>query len=114
MVRLRSVDVMSCAKVYAILHMAIGILFGLFLVLIGLVGLAAAPGHQKLGMVGMIVVAALSPFLYGILGFILGAIGALLYNWIASAVGGIQMELEAVPAPHISAPQPAPAPGTSV
>jgi hypothetical protein len=114
MVRLRSVDVMSCAKIYAILHMAIGILVGLFLVLIGLVGFAAAPGHPKFGMVGMLVVAALSPFVYGIFGFIFGAIGALLYNWIASAVGGIQMELEAVPTPYIAPPQPPPAANTAV
>ncbi len=114
MVRLRSVDVMSCAKIYAILHMAIGILVGLFLVLIGLVGFAAAPGHPKFGMVGMLVVAALSPFVYGIFGFVFGAIGALLYNWIASAVGGIQMELEAVPTPYIAPPQPPPAANTAV
>ena len=110
MVRLRSVDVMSCAKVYGILHMAIGVLVGLFLVLIGLVGFAAAPGRQKFGMIGMIVVAALSPFVYGVLGFILGAIGALFYNWVASAIGGIQMELEAVPAPKYASQQPNPSP----
>jgi hypothetical protein len=114
MVRLRSVDVMSCAKVYAILHMAIGILVGLFLVLIGLAGFAVAPGQRKFGMLGMIVVAALSPFVYGIVGFVVGAIGALLYNWIASAVGGIRMELEAVPAPSIAIQQQPTAPGGAV
>jgi len=106
MVRVRSVDVISCAKIYGVLHVAIGVLVGLFFVLFGLIGFAAAPGAQKLGMVGILVVAAFSPFVYGAMGFVLGAIAALLYNWIASAIGGIQMELEAVPAPDFAPPQP--------
>ena len=47
MVRLRSVGVLSCAKIYGVIHMALGILFGLFFVLIGLVGLAASPGNRS-------------------------------------------------------------------
>ena len=105
MVRLRSMDVVSCAKVYGIIHMVIGIVFGLFFVVIGLVGLASAPGQGKLGMVGVLIVAALSPFVYGAIGFVIGALMALLYNWIAAVVGGIKVELEAVPAAFV-APQP--------
>jgi|SRR5271157_5891684 len=107
MVRLRSVGVLSVAKIYGVIHMAIGILFGVFFVLIGMVGLAA-PGRQKIGMVGILVLAALSPFIYGALGFVVGAVGALLYNWIASAIGGIEMELEAVPLAYVAAPPQAP------
>jgi len=114
MVRLRSVGVLSCAKIYGIVHMAIGILFGLFFVLIGLVGLAAAPAQQKLGMIGILVVAALSPFVYGALGFVLGAAGALLYNWIASSIGGIEMELETVHVPYMAPAPPPPEPNTAV
>jgi hypothetical protein len=109
MVRLRSVGVLSCAKIYGVLHMAIGIVFGLFFGLIGLVGMAAAPERQKLGMIGILIIAALSPFIYGAIGFVIGALGALFYNWIASALGGIEMALEAVPLPHVAAPTPPPA-----
>lgn len=108
MVRLRSVGVLSCAKIYGIVHMALGILFGVFFILIGVVGLAAAPSQQKLGMIGILVIAALSPFIYGALGFVIGAVGALLYNWIASAIGGLEMELDAAHAPYM-APAPSPA-----
>jgi len=111
MVRLRSVGVLSCAKIYGIVHMALGILFGLFFVLIGLVGLAAAPAQQKLGMIGILIIAALSPFIYGALGFVIGAVGALLYNWIASTIGGIEMELETVQVPTVNPAAPPPAPG---
>ena len=48
MVRLRSVDVVSCAKTYGILHVAFGVLVALVLVLIGLVGFAAAPANRSL------------------------------------------------------------------
>jgi hypothetical protein len=106
MVRIRSVGVISCAKIYAILHMAIGVVVALVLVLVGVVGLAAAPGQQKFGMIGVIIIAGLSPFLYGAIGFVMGAIGALLYNWIASAVGGLQMELDTVPMQNPVPPQP--------
>ena len=109
MVRLRSLDVASCAKIYGIIHFIIGILFALFFVLIGLIGLASAPGQQKFGMIGVLFFAALAPFLYGALGFVIGAISALLYNWIASMVGGIKMELEALPTPQfVLPPQPPP------
>ncbi len=79
---------------------------------IGVVGFAAAPSQQKFGMLGMLVIAALSPFIYGALGFVIGAVGALLYNWIASAIGGIEMELEAVPLPQVVAPIAVPDPAT--
>src|ERR1039457_7216995 len=108
MVRLRSVGVLSCAKIYGIIHMALGILFGVFFVLIGIAGLAVAPGQQKFGMIGFLIIAALSPFIYGALGFVIGAVGALLYNWIASAIGGLEMELDAVHVPSM-APTPSPA-----
>ena len=114
MVRLRSVGVLSCAKIYGIIHMALGILFALFFVVIGVVGLAASPGQQKLGMIGILIIAALSPFIYGALGFVIGAVGALLYNWIASAVGGIEMELQAVPIAYVAPTPPAPTPNPAL
>jgi hypothetical protein len=114
MVRLRSVDVVSCAKIYGILHMAIGVVVGLLFVLIGLVGFAAAPGQQKFGMIGVLIFAALSPFLYGLFGFIVGAVMALLYNWVASAIGGIKVELEAVPVLYVVPPSQPPAPHAAV
>lgn len=108
MVRLRSVDVISCAKVYGILHVAVGILIAVMFVFIGLIGFAAAPGQQKLGMIGILIVAALAPFLYGAIGFVVGALMALFYNWVASTIGGIKMELEAVPATFAVPPPAAP------
>jgi hypothetical protein len=55
--------VFSCAEIYGIFHVALGILIAIFLVQIALRGLAAAPGQHKLGMVAFLVIAALSRFI---------------------------------------------------
>lgn len=74
MVRLRSVDVLSLAKIYGILHMAIGVVVALLLVLVGLIGFAAAPGpaeirhHLAFGSSRHF-----HHFLYGLFGFTDGA-----------------------------------------
>ncbi len=56
------------------------------------------------------------PIFYGVLGFIMGAIGALIYNGVAGIVGGMKFELEGVqqeyappPPPHQWAPNQYPA-----
>ena len=46
----------------------------------------------------LLVFGILAPFLYGAMGFVFGAIGAWIYNLIAKRLGGIEIQLEAVPA----------------
>ena len=87
--------------------MALGILIAISRVLIGLAGLIAARGQQKLGTFAFLVIAALSPFIYGVNGFVAGAVGALLYNWIASVIGRIEMELETRATVQLAPPSPA-------
>ncbi len=45
----------------------------------------------------MLVLGILAPVLYGAMGFVLGAIGAWVYNLIATRLGGIEIQLEAAP-----------------
>ena len=40
------------------------------------------------------IIALFIPIVYGVMGFIAGAIGALIYNLMAKWVGGIQIELQ--------------------
>ena len=103
MFRLRSVGVLSSAKIFGVAQAAVGILIGFFFVLFGAVGAALVPGRQKLGMIGIIVIAVLMPVFYGILGFVLGAIWAFVYNLAAQFFGGLELELDAVPASGFSA-----------
>ncbi len=107
MFRLRAVGVLSSAKAFAVIHGAIGILIGFFFLIFAIVGAAIAPGHQKLGMVGMIVVAVLMPFVYAVIGFVMGAIWAFVYNLAAQSIGGLEMQLEAVPMAAMAPPPPA-------
>jgi predicted phage tail protein len=46
------------------------------------------------------------PLFYGILGFIAGAIGALIYNGAAGIMGGVKLELEGVHQEYAPPPPP--------
>ena len=48
------------------------------------------------GIVLAIVTLVGFPIMYGIIGFIGGALGALLYNLFANFVGGIEIEVESI------------------
>ena len=56
------------------------------------------------------------PVLYGAMGFVSGAIGALLYNLFARWVGGFELEMEVRPqtltAPYPIVPLTSPAPNS--
>jgi len=110
----KSVGVMSVAKIMGLVYGCMGILFIPFFLLIGLVGSLA--GTQKTPLAGVvgIVFGILMPVLYGVMGFIMGAVGALLYNLFAQWVGGFEVELELRPsgpvAPYPIVPPASPAP----
>jgi len=106
----KSVGVLSVAKIMGLLYGCLGLIFVPFFLLIGLVGSLA--GQDKTPFAGIVgvVLAILMPFMYGVLGFIAGAIGSLLYNLLAKLVGGFEVELEVQP--KLTAPYPiVPAPG---
>ncbi len=94
MVRLRSIGVLSSAKIFAVVQAAIGILFGFFFLLFGIVGAAIAPSRHKFGIVGVVVIAVLMPFFYAVLGFVMGAIWAFVYNLASQSFGGLELEFE--------------------
>lgn len=98
MVRLRSVGVLSSAKIFAVVQGVIGILIGFFFLVFGIVGAAVFPSQQKLGIIGVIIIAVLAPVLYGALGFVMGAIWAFVYNLAAQSIGGLELELDTVAA----------------
>ena len=103
MVRLRSIGVFSCAKLFAVLQAVIGVLIGFVFLFIGIVGAAIAPGRQRFGMIGIIVIAVLMPVFYAVLGFVMGAIWAFVYNLAADSMGGLELEFETMAAPAFPA-----------
>ncbi len=90
MKELKKIDPMS----YAIFSGAAGVFFGFVAALFGLLFSSALAGLDGagFGILGLIML----PLTYGIGGFIGGYIGGFFYNFIASKVGGIKIELKDV------------------
>lgn len=98
---IRRVGVLSVAKITGIIAAVVGLFIGVLVFLAGSVaGGAAAMGDdasaQGLAMfAGMGALAiVLMPIIYGVMGFIGGAIQAFVYNIAARFVGGIRIDTE--------------------
>jgi hypothetical protein len=93
MKEIKSMDVLSVGKIYALVMAIIGFIGG---IIIALVGSAAStfsrPGMWGAGL-GVLSIIVL-PIVYGIIGFIIGVIAAAIYNLVARWVGGIKIELK--------------------
>ena len=98
MVTLKRIGVFSLAKVLAVLYAALGLIIGLFFSLFGLAfGSMMNQYGNGGGMYGALFgVGAIifMPIFYGIIGFVGGALTAWIYNMIAGAAGGIELEFE--------------------
>jgi hypothetical protein len=97
---IRSVGVGSVAKVSGALYAGLGLLIGACIAAVSLVGLGFAASQQDSDMpawfgavfgVGAIV---FLPILYGVLGVVMGAITAALYNLVARMVGGVRIDVQ--------------------
>ncbi|MGI8788464.1 MAG: hypothetical protein ACR2HG_11965 [Pyrinomonadaceae bacterium] len=103
--KINKLGVLSVAKIQGavlfVLGLIIGIIYGIIIIAISLLG-AGIGGRGNLiagggGVVMGIVMMILFPVMYGAMGFVGGAISALLYNFFARMVGGIEMEIENIP-----------------
>ena len=100
--RIRKLGILSVAKMYAAIMLVISLLisipYGLIIMVFGAAligtgergGMAAGGGSIVAGLAVMIIL----PIVYSAMGFVFGAIGALLYNLFAGFVGGIEIEVE--------------------
>ena len=84
--QIKEVVPVQTAKVFAAIYFLLTLPFALIAVLVILI---AAPGVAKAA--GLLVLFA--PFFYAAMGFVFVAIGALIYNFIAAHVGGIEFVL---------------------
>jgi hypothetical protein len=90
------VQPLSVAKIAATLYAAMGLLIGIGISLFATFGLFANAPSQP-GPFGMIFGTAaiiIMPIMYACFGFIGSLIAALLYNLVAAAVGGIELDVE--------------------
>jgi hypothetical protein len=101
----KSVGVLSVAKIMGMIYGCMGLIFAPFLLMFGAIGAFAGQSNIPFAGIFSVVGAIVMPLLYGAFGFIGGAIGALLYNLFAKWVGGLELELQVTPA-TLTAPYP--------
>jgi len=86
----KKIDILSLAKVQGLVMAAIGLLMGLFFASLGTAMSSMMGSSQGFGFAAVIFM----PIMYGIFGFVGGAIGAFIYNLVAGWIGGIKLELK--------------------
>ncbi len=86
----KRIGVGSAAKVYGLTLGFLGIFVGIIyaLVFTTMPGFSDVPGGG-FGIMMLIVI----PILYGVAGFLIGALGAFVYNFAAKKFGGLEIEL---------------------
>ncbi|MGY4884413.1 MAG: DUF3566 domain-containing protein [Nanobdellota archaeon] len=92
MVVLKKVGILSMAKIQAILMLIIGLFLGIIYAILATTVDASQYSASPIVILGWWSILVI-PVIYGVLGFIIGVIGAWLYNIVAKKVGGIEVEL---------------------
>jgi hypothetical protein len=90
----------SAFKVGLVLYAILGLVLGIFMAFISMVagslgsmGQSAAPGAKLLGFGMGLGAIIFFPICYGLIGGILAAIGAAIYNLVAGWVGGLEVDI---------------------
>lgn len=90
---LTKIDVMSTAKIYALMMTVFGLLLGAIVAIMNyfLSSTVVEPqSAYKMGWSAIIIF----PIMYGLMGFLTGALMAWLYNKLAVKIGGIKLEIK--------------------
>ncbi len=93
---IKRVGPLSCAKIAAALYAVMGLVGGIFLSLAAMAGAFAGddgPGGIMGAMFGVGAIVIL-PIFYACLGFVATLILASIYNALAAAVGGIEVDIQ--------------------
>jgi len=95
MVQLKKIGVLSAAKIIGVFDAILGLIGGALISVTSLIGATSGLGGEGAasGIIFGLGAVVCLPILYGAIGFIIGAIGAFIYNFLAQAIGGIEIEL---------------------
>lgn len=108
MVRLKSVGVLSAAKIASLLYAGISLLIIPILLIMAAVMSAMPHQPNQPPAIIFVVFAFIAPFFYAAIGFLVGALGAFVYNLAAGWLGGLEMEFVTVLSPQTQLPQTGP------
>ena len=92
---IKRVGPLSCAKIAAALYAVIGLVAGVFVSLAAMAG-AFAANEEAAGALGIIFGVGsivVLPIMYACIGFVMTLIVAIVYNVLASAVGGVEVDI---------------------
>jgi hypothetical protein len=90
---LRRIGPLSAAKISGVMNIVFGLIVGFFFTVASVL-MSSSPDAPPAGMLFGVGAVVVLPVLYGVLGFVSGLVGALLYNVFAGVVGGLELELE--------------------
>ena len=92
--RIKRIAPLQLGKMFAVLYGILGLIFLPFFLIMSAVA-SQLPAQQRVGIMAVGVGFALFfPVLYAAMGFVFGALGALIYNLVAKWIGGIEVEVE--------------------
>lgn len=94
MIKIKKIGVFSLAKIQGVTMAIFGLLAGIFIALPGALLGAASSGKLAFGAGFGIASVIIIPIIYGIMGFIAGALGAFIFNVVVKMVGGLEVELD--------------------
>lgn len=92
MLHIKEIDIMSAGTLNGAFGVCIGVIVGVIFALFNL--LAVMMGAGNAGIVMAIGALFVFPLIYGVLAFIGGLVGALIYNLVAGMAGGIRIKVE--------------------
>lgn len=101
---IKKIDVGSAARVYGLTLGILGILIGIIYSL--MFGWLSTFLDTESGLppfvapgIGMLTSLIFMPIIYGIIGFVFGAVGAVVYNFVAKKFGGLEVEISSLTSP---------------
>lgn len=94
---IQRIGVYSLGKIVGALYAGLGLIAGAFLTLFSLFGLVVSTGdgfgQQDIAIFFGLGAIIFLPLFYGILGFVGGLLSAVIYNFAAGVVGGLELEV---------------------
>jgi hypothetical protein len=101
---LQRIGVLSCAKVLGAVYTGVGLIVGFFVSLFAvlqsmfLAGSDFGSGAAAFGALFGVGAIVILPIVYGVMGFLGGALVAFIYNLVSGFVGGMELVLREKPA----------------
>lgn len=87
------VDVRSVALIYGAILASIGLVVAVLILIFGSLFLSMMDEDTAMMLGGGAVAAIFIPFAYGMIGLVVGAVFSVLYNFIASRIGGVKVTI---------------------